>query len=404
MKMKIIDIIITGDRREIDPVTVSELAESIKMIGLINPITVDKNKHLIAGLHRFEAYRLLGLTAIEVVVIDCDSLRTELVEIDENLIRNNLDPISIGELALRRDEILEAMGLRANQSNKGRTGKYAVTGADSAPVKTTAEIAKKAGLSERSLQENKQLARDLVPEAKTTVREKAIPKVAALEISRLQPDEQRKVIAGNEKTDILAAARELRQQRTAERRAQRAHRRLETLQNQEQLDGALGTFSVIYADPPWTTDYSETSTSEAMNHYSVLTLEAICALNVQEIASNDAVLFLWTTSPKLKDAMQVLDAWGFEYRTCAVWEKDVFGVGDYFRQEHELLLVATRGTIPTPSAGDRAPSVIRSPNIEYSRKPNTVYDIIERMYPQLPKIELFTRQPRSGWSRWGSQT
>ena len=400
MKMKIIDIVITGNRRDIDPVTVSELAESIKIVGLINPVTVDASGNLIAGVHRLEACRLLGLAEIEVVIIDCDSLQTELVEIDENLIRNNLDPISIGELALRRDEILEAMGLRAKVGNNQHTG----GGAESAPPQTTADIAKKAGLSERSLQENKQLARDLVPEAKATVRANAIPKAAALEISRLKPDEQREVIAGNDKIAILAAARELRQQRAAERRTQRAHRRLESLQNQEQLDSSLGTFPIIYADPPWTTDYSEVSTNQAMNQCSTLTLEAICALNVQAITSDDAVLFLWTTSSKLKDAFQVLAAWGFEYRTCAVWEKEVFGVGDYFRQEHELLLVATRGMIPSPSVGDRASSIIRSPSVEYCRKPDSVYDIIEKMYPQLRKIELFTRRTRSGWSRWGSQT
>ena len=208
MKLKLSEIIVLEGRRNINRVKVSELAESIKIIGLINPITVGKDKTLIAGRHRLEACRLLGLNEIECVVLDCDALHAELAEIDENLIRNDLDSIGIGELAIRRDEILEALGLRANQSNKGHTGKYAVNGAETAPLKTTADIAKESGISERTLQENKQLAKNLTPEAKEAVREKRIPKSAALEIARLKPEKQREVIAKKDKKGILAEVRE----------------------------------------------------------------------------------------------------------------------------------------------------------------------------------------------------
>jgi hypothetical protein len=132
---------------------------------------------------KLQDYWFLGWDEIECVVLDCDELRTELAEIDENLIRNDLDSISIGELALRRDEILDALGLRAKS---GTNIKNHRTGAGTAPVpKTTADIAKASGISERTLQENKQIAKNLVPEAKEAVREKAIPKSAALELSRL---------------------------------------------------------------------------------------------------------------------------------------------------------------------------------------------------------------------------
>ena len=205
--MKLSEIIIPAGRRDINHVKVSELAESIKIVGLINPITVGNDNTLIAGAHRLEACRLLGFDEIECVVLDCDELRTELVEIDENLIRNDLDPISIGELALRRDEILAELGLRA----KIGQGRPAKNGAVPAPLKTTESIARESGISERTLQENKQLAKNLVPEAKEAVRQKALPKSAALEISRLEPEKQREVVAKKDKKAIVAEVRKKQQ-------------------------------------------------------------------------------------------------------------------------------------------------------------------------------------------------
>ena len=96
-------------------------------------------------------------------------------------------------------------------------------------------------------------------------------------------------------------------------------------------------YGVVYADPPWRYDHAEAGNREIENQYPTLSLDEIKALDVP--AANDCVLFLWATSPKLAEAMQVVEAWGFTYRTCAVWVKDRIGMGYYFRQRHELLLV-----------------------------------------------------------------
>jgi len=189
-KINIAKIVINEDRRKIDLEKVKDLIESIKTIGLLNPITIDKNNRLIAGAHRLAACKMLDYDEIECRVIDGDDLILELAEIDENLIRNDLDAISMGEKAIRRDEILEALGLRARIGDNQHTG----GGAESAPPKTTANIAKEAGVSERVLQENKQLARDLVPEAKEAYWKKVIPKSAALKIARLEPEQQQKAV------------------------------------------------------------------------------------------------------------------------------------------------------------------------------------------------------------------
>jgi N6-adenosine-specific RNA methylase IME4 len=100
----------------------------------------------------------------------------------------------------------------------------------------------------------------------------------------------------------------------------------------------------------------------------------------------------------------VLVAWGFEYKTNIVWVKDKIGLGYFVRNQHELLLVATRGDMPSPSPANRPPSVISAPRREHSRKPDEAYALIEAMYPALPKLEMFARQRRPGWDVWGIET
>lgn len=98
-----------------------------------------------------------------------------------------------------------------------------------------------------------------------------------------------------------------------------------------------------------------------------------------------------------------MESWGFDYRTSMVWVKPSIGPGQWVRQRHEYLLIGVRGSIPTPKGVDKPDSVIESPREEHSKKPEIVYDIIERMYPELPKVELFCRNPREGWCAWGNQ-
>lgn len=164
-----------------------------------------------------------------------------------------------------------------------------------------------------------------------------------------------------------------------------------------------GKYSLIYADPPWRYEHAKTESRRIENQYPTMELEEICGLPVHQAAADDCVLFLWTTSPKLAESMKVIDAWGFEYRTCAIWDKEVIGMGYYFRQQHELLLVAARGQPGTPEAGDRVGSIIRKRRGEHSAKPVEFYELIESMYPHAVKLEMFARQSREGWHSWGNQ-
>ena len=99
----------------------------------------------------------------------------------------------------------------------------------------------------------------------------------------------------------------------------------------------------------------------------------------------------------------VIEAWGFDYRTCAAWVKDKIGTGIYVRQRHEYLLLGKRGKPITPLPGTQPDSVIEAPRGKHSEKPVQGYELIERMYPGLPKIELFSRSARDGWASHGNE-
>jgi N6-adenosine-specific RNA methylase IME4 len=162
---------------------------------------------------------------------------------------------------------------------------------------------------------------------------------------------------------------------------------------------------VLYIDPPWQYEHVKTENRAIENQYDTMTLEKICELPMEEVAAEDCVLFMWATSPKLAEAFEVLRAWGFEYRTCAVWDKQRVGMGYYFRQRHELLLVATRGEPGAPAEDARPESIISiKRDNKHSKKPDEFYEIIEKMYPARAKREIFARQRRDGWlDPWGNQ-
>ena len=163
----------------------------------------------------------------------------------------------------------------------------------------------------------------------------------------------------------------------------------------------LGKYHVLYADPPWRYDFAQSDNRQIENQYPTMSLEQICELKPP--AADDAVLFLWATSPKLQESMAVIEAWGFTYKTCMVWVKDKIGMGYYARQRHELLLVCGRGSLGEPPTDARPDSVIESPRGEHSAKPDVFYGIIERLYPKAKKLELFQRRKRAGWVGWGDQ-
>ena len=165
-----------------------------------------------------------------------------------------------------------------------------------------------------------------------------------------------------------------------------------------------GSFGVIYADPPWRFEpYSRDTGMDraADNHYPTMDVEAIAAMDVP--AADDCVLFLWATAPMLPQALDVMSAWGFAYKSQIIWAKDRIGTGYWARNKHEILLIGTRGNIPAPAPGTQPESIIQAPVGAHSAKPAIFAELIERLFPTLPKIEMFARISRPGWHGWGAE-
>ena len=164
-----------------------------------------------------------------------------------------------------------------------------------------------------------------------------------------------------------------------------------------------GKYRVVYADPPWS--YGNTQPdyqTEQRDYYSVMKLMDICALDIKGICEDNAVLFLWVTSPILEESFQVIKAWGFKYKSSFIWDKIKHNMGHYNSVRHELLLICTRGSCQ-PDVPKLFDSVQTIERIEHSRKPAEFYEIIEALYPRGRRVELFSRGKREGWEAYGNE-
>lgn len=161
-----------------------------------------------------------------------------------------------------------------------------------------------------------------------------------------------------------------------------------------------GQYNVILADPPWRYEISAMS-GAAENHYPTMAVQEIEALAVP--AADNAALFLWATAPLLPEALTVMGAWGFEYRTGFVWDKVIPGIGFWGRGQFEHFLIGVRGKFSPPPPDCRKPSIFVEKRRKHSRKPDVAYKWIEAAYPQAKKLELFARAKRDGWTVWGDE-
>lgn len=213
----------------------------------------------------------------------------------------------------------------------------------------------------------------------------------------------RQLIAWCLETDPHRSARQL---NSRIKQLRRARKEAELAQRNEDMETYLGRrrYTVVYADPPWEFQpWSEETGMDrsAANHYPTMALDAI--MDIALPIAEDAVLFLWATVPMLPEALQVIDAWGFTYRSHFVWMKDKAGTGYWNRNTHELLLIGTRGEIPAPAPGQQFDSVQGGDVGEHSEKPAAFAEIIEEMFPNQRPLELFARVRREGWDQWGNE-
>ncbi len=174
-------------------------------------------------------------------------------------------------------------------------------------------------------------------------------------------------------------------------------------------DFPRGRFEIIYADPPW--DYKgqrqhagpgSRDTGGAATHYPTVTLDMLCALDVPRITARDSLLFMWSSSPHLDQAIALGKAWGFAWATIAfVWDKQRVNPGFYTMSQCELCLAFKHGRIPSPRGARNVRQLVSVERGAHSHKPDEVRRRIDAMFPSARKIELFARDNAEGWTSWG---
>ena len=179
-------------------------------------------------------------------------------------------------------------------------------------------------------------------------------------------------------------------------------------------------YQIIYADPPWSYQNGGVPQGGVNAQYPTMKLEDIKNLKVADISDNPSVLFMWATFPLLKEALEVIEAWGFEYKTLGFsWIKlnadktPFFGVGYYAKSNCEVCLLATKGNAHSLVKSNSVSSAILHPRTKHSKKPDLVREKIVELFGDIPRIELFARNdgsknlfnknPLDGWSAWGNE-
>lgn len=171
----------------------------------------------------------------------------------------------------------------------------------------------------------------------------------------------------------------------------------DNIKTPESIDGK---YDIIYIDPPW--QYDNKVPSRAIeNHYPTMSMDEL--INIDIPAKDDCVLFMWVTVPFLDTGIDLLRKWNFTYKTCCIWDKEIIGLGYWFRNQHEILLVGIKGDVSPPMPENRHPSVYQEKRGKHSKKPDYYYEIIENMFPHKSKIEMFARDKRQNWAVWGNQ-
>jgi N6-adenosine-specific RNA methylase IME4/ParB-like chromosome segregation protein Spo0J len=362
-----------------------ELAKSIEEIGL-HPIVITENGILVSGLHRLKACELLGWREIDCVEKDYDELDAELAEIDENLVRIELTTLERAEHLKRRKEIYEAKYPEAkrpqgeeDKKTRKRFPRFLKMPLLNCPLR------------QGQLRQEVQIAEKIVPDVKEVLAntELANSKRELLKIAQMEPELQRKIaqkIITNEAKSVVDARRLLKRDEVKE------------------VSKPDGKYRVIYADPPWCyNDKRDGNTTGAEDHYPSMTIQELCELPVKELAEENAVLFLWVTSPMLEECFQVIKEWGFKYKTSFVWDKVKHNMGHYNSVRHEFLLICTKGScLPdVPTLFDSVISIERSER--HSEKPEKFREIIDTLYPYGRRIELFARKKVPNWDVWGNE-
>jgi N6-adenosine-specific RNA methylase IME4/ParB-like chromosome segregation protein Spo0J len=367
-----------------------DLLASVKSKGVMVPLTITSENVIISGHRRYEAAKMAGL---EIVPVGIATFESELDEL-EAIIEFNRQREKTFVQKMKEAETLEAIEAQRAKNRMAAAGASAAPGKaagkgkeilpDLSQGQTRDKVAQQTGIGSGKTYE---VAKKIWNKAKEG------DEAAQDVVSRIEKGE----------LTIHGAKKELeKEQKVEQKRQERDVKNAEIMKIIE--SGALehvSEFEIVLADPPWRYDFSETECREIENNYPTATIEDICSHAPK--TTPDSILFLWATAPKLREAMQVVDAWGFTYRTHAVWDKCKIGMGYWFRGQHELLIVATKGKASPPIAENRVSSIFKESRTEHSKKPDCVYEWIESAFVSYKKLEMYARSNRPGWKSWGAE-
>lgn len=425
VERKISSIVVGKRLRTLDEDKVAALMVSIPEHGLRNPVSVygletDETVDLSAGEHRLEAMRRLGKETIPCVHYQGDALDRELWEIDENLIRSDLTPADRALFVFRRKEIYL---LKHPETAHGgdRASRQVGDLKNSDAKRFTAATAEATGQSERAIQRDAERGEKVCERALRMLSGTPLNTGATLDrLKRLSPDEQVVWIDGalRERRRVQDEAKRFRTETMKINRAVRNELVSAIASKGRVSAGELprAAFPVGYVDAPWQQEaWSDETGQDKGLMYPSMPLEEIMALCAGDKSpfTPDAVLFFWVPMNRLDDGIAVMRAWGFEYVSAIVWDKIDIGMGRWVRDRAELLLIGKRGKISlAPEMGTQPPSLYAEKKGAHSRKPVWFAEQIDRLYPTMPKLEMFQRKESLAdgdirltgtWDFWGNQ-
>jgi N6-adenosine-specific RNA methylase IME4 len=381
-------IVIREEFKKLIPALTAEefkqLEANILSEGIRDPLVLWKG-YLVDGHNRYAIASEHGLDYKTVNKDFKDSNEVKEWMILNQFGRRNLSNYQRSVLALQLEEVFS---VKAKENQKLSEGKGIQKSEDLKKPELVAikEVAKVANVSHDTIAKVKKIEAVATPEVK-----------AQLSTGELSINQAYQEIKKEEKKEIQVEKKKEYEQRIA------------TVSVNEFKVNIFDTrekYRVIYADPPWQYDLEQTSPNlgGAIKHYNSMSIEELCALPIKDIAEKDAVLFLWITSPKLNLFLQLMEAWGFEYKTSFVWDKVKHNMGHYNSVRHEFLLIGGRGK-STPDLKHLYDSVITIERSDkHSEKPVEFLNIIDNLYQHGNRIELFARQAKKdNWYFWGNE-
>uniref|UniRef100_A0A6M3IE50 Putative methyltransferase n=1 Tax=viral metagenome TaxID=1070528 RepID=A0A6M3IE50_9ZZZZ len=337
---------------------------SIKEKGVLVPVYIKKDNTIISGHRRVKAAVKCELETIPIIVLEFPD---EIAERSAIIEYNKQRKKTLTQIMREAEEIefIES----ENSKKRMLAGKKVDPVRVSAQGKTRDIVAKNIGMKRDTYEKAKKIYKNA--KSGNNKAEDALKKIDAGELSI------HKAYSAIKKDEIKAKAK--------------------------QVEFPKGKYRIIYADPPW--KYGSDRIvygGDQEEHYPCMTIKELCAMPISDITEDNAVLFLWVTSPILEESFDIIRAWSFEYKTSFIWDKVKHNMGYYNSVRHELLLVCTRGSC-LPDVKKLFDSVHTEERTEHSTKPEHFRMIIDTIYPEGNRIELFARKQSKGWKAYGNE-